>query len=109
MKFSLLVGFCFCFVVVDLYYVTLILISLHSAFHINQKKKPEYPKRTTDHGEATDKLYHLRLRVKCTLFVIFGILLSQCIYDIWPVMKGGLWREGPYAMGNNGVGSRPAL
>jgi len=33
-------------------------------------KKPEYPERTTDHGKATDKLYHLRLRVECTLFVI---------------------------------------
>jgi hypothetical protein len=27
----------------------------------------EYPKRTTDHGQATGKLYHLRLRVECTL------------------------------------------
>ena len=31
-------------------------------------RKPEYPKRTTDHGQATGKLYHLRLRVECTLF-----------------------------------------
>ena len=31
-------------------------------------KKPEYLKRTTDHGQATGKLYHLRLRVECTLF-----------------------------------------
>jgi hypothetical protein len=30
-----------------------------------------YPKRTTDHGQATGKLYHLRLRVECTLFVIY--------------------------------------
>jgi hypothetical protein len=29
-------------------------------------KKPEYPERTTDHGHATGKLYHLRLRVDCT-------------------------------------------
>ena len=34
-------------------------------------KKPEYPERTTDHGQATGKLYHLRLRVGCTLFVIY--------------------------------------
>jgi len=26
------------------------------------------PERTTDHGQATGKLYHLRLRVKYTLF-----------------------------------------
>jgi hypothetical protein len=34
-------------------------------------KKPESPRRTTDHGQATGKLYHLRLRVECTLFVIY--------------------------------------
>ena len=31
-------------------------------------KKPEYPERTTDHGQATGKLYHLRLQVECTFF-----------------------------------------
>ena len=31
-------------------------------------RKPEYPERTTDPGQATSKLYHLRLRVECTLF-----------------------------------------
>ena len=30
-----------------------------------------YTERTTDHGHATGKLYHLRLRVECTLFVIY--------------------------------------
>ena len=29
------------------------------------------PERTTDHGQATGKLYHLWLRVECTLFVIY--------------------------------------
>ena len=28
----------------------------------------EYPERTTEHGQATGKLYHMRLRVECTLF-----------------------------------------
>jgi len=31
-------------------------------------KKQEYPERTTDHGQATGKLYHLRLPVECTFF-----------------------------------------
>jgi len=31
-------------------------------------KKPEYPERTIDHGQATGKLYHLRLWVECTFF-----------------------------------------
>jgi len=34
-------------------------------------KKLEYPERTTDHGQATGKLYHVRLRVECTFFVIY--------------------------------------
>ena len=29
------------------------------------------PERTTDHGDATGELYHLRLRVECTFFVIY--------------------------------------
>ena len=28
-------------------------------------------RRTTDHGQATSKHYHLRLRVECTFFVIY--------------------------------------
>ena len=27
-----------------------------------------YPERTTDHGQATGKLFDLQLRVECTLF-----------------------------------------
>jgi hypothetical protein len=27
--------------------------------------------RNTAHGQATGKIYHLRLRVECTLFVIY--------------------------------------
>jgi len=29
------------------------------------------PGENTDHGQGTGKLYHLRLRVECTLFVIY--------------------------------------
>jgi hypothetical protein len=31
-------------------------------------KKPECPETTTDRGQATGKLYHLRLQDECTLF-----------------------------------------
>jgi hypothetical protein len=34
-----------------------------------QKTPP--PERTTDHGQATGKLYHWWLQVECTLFVIY--------------------------------------
>ena len=34
-------------------------------------RKPEYPQRTTNHGQATGKLYYLRLRVECIFFVIY--------------------------------------
>jgi hypothetical protein len=30
-----------------------------------------FSEETTDHVQATGKLYHLRLRVECTLFVIY--------------------------------------
>ena len=33
-------------------------------------RKPEYPERTTDPGQATGKLYHLRLRVECSHYKI---------------------------------------
>jgi hypothetical protein len=33
--------------------------------------KPEYPEKTTGHGQPTGKLYHLRLLVECTFFVIY--------------------------------------
>jgi hypothetical protein len=36
-------------------------------------RKPEYPERTTDHGQATGKLYYLRLRVECIFFVIYQV------------------------------------
>ena len=34
-------------------------------------RKPEYPDRTTNPGQATGELYHLRLRVDCTFLVIY--------------------------------------
>jgi hypothetical protein len=34
-------------------------------------EEDEYLERTTDHGQATGKLYRLRLRVECILFVIY--------------------------------------
>ena len=39
--------------------------------HFQWQKKPEYPERTTDHGQATGQPYHLRLRVESTLFCNF--------------------------------------
>jgi hypothetical protein len=34
-------------------------------------------RRTTDHGQANGKLYHLRMRVECTLFVIYKAGANQ--------------------------------
>jgi len=47
------------------------IFQLYHGDQLSWWKKPEYPERTTDHGQATGKLYHLRLRVECTLFVIY--------------------------------------
>ena len=52
-------------------------------------KKPEYPERTTDHGQATSKLYHLRLGVECTLFCNLQsrarthAVLVIGLYELW--------------------------
>jgi hypothetical protein len=40
-------------------------------------EEPVYPGRTTDHGQATGKLYHLQRRVECTLFVIYKARLEK--------------------------------
>jgi hypothetical protein len=37
-----------------------------ATLHFNGRRR-----RTTDHGKASGKFYHLRLRVECTLFVIY--------------------------------------
>ena len=49
-------------------------VTIFQLYHDDQFQwwnKPEYPERTIDHGQANGKLYHLRLRVECTLFVIY--------------------------------------
>jgi len=50
-------------------------------------EEAEYQERTTDHGQATGKLYHLRLRVECTFFVIYKVGREPTPY--W-YMDGGL-------------------
>ena len=49
------------------------LSTIYQLYHGDQFqwwRKPEYPERTTYHGQATGKLYHLWLRVECTLFSV---------------------------------------
>ena len=68
----------------------------YRVYHGDQFKwwrKPEYPERTTDPGQATGKLYHLRLRVECTLFVINKLCASpRRIGDrlVWVVKSNDL-------------------
>ena len=65
-EFAWLILFCF----VDFLCLTP-LSAIFQLYHGDQFqwwKKPEYPERTTNHGQTTGKLYHLRLRVECTLF-----------------------------------------
>jgi len=50
--------------------VLTLLSAIFQLYHCYQWTKPEYPERTTNHGKATSKLYHLRMRVECTLFAI---------------------------------------
>jgi hypothetical protein len=43
-------------------------------------EEAHYPQRTTDYGQATGKLYHLRMRVECTIFVIYKTGLELTPY-----------------------------
>jgi hypothetical protein len=43
-------------------------ISRRPVLVVEEAGVPEEKQCTTDHGQATGKLYHLRLRVECTLF-----------------------------------------
>jgi hypothetical protein len=49
------------------------LSAIFQLYHGNQfvVEKAEYPEKTTDHGQATGKLYHLLMRIECALFVIY--------------------------------------
>jgi hypothetical protein len=51
--------------------------------HFYRWRKPEYPERIIDHGQATGKLYHLRLQVEYTLFCKSIIIPQQAkiIFD----------------------------
>ena len=44
--------------------------------------KAGVPGETTDHGQATGKLYHLRLRVECTFFAIWNAVLVIGLYEL---------------------------
>ena len=49
-----------------------LLSAIFQLYHGNQfSGGRSHPERTTDHGQATGKLYHVRLRVQWTLFVIY--------------------------------------
>ena len=51
-----------------MFYATFSNISAISWRPILVVEETGVPERTTDHGQATGKLYYLRLRVECTLF-----------------------------------------
>ena len=62
---------CFCLFVLLCLTPLSAIFQLYHGDQFQQWRKPEYLERTTEHGQATGKLNHLRLRVECTLFVIY--------------------------------------
>ena len=54
-------------------------------------EEAEYPVRTTDHGQATAKLYHLRLRIECTLFWYLQSRARSNIKGIYPQTFPSIW------------------
>ena len=68
--------FCCIYWYYDFYFLCVLtpLSTIYQLYHGDQFywwRKPEYPQRITEHGQATGKLYPLRLRIECTLFVIY--------------------------------------
>jgi hypothetical protein len=49
------------------------LTALYQGDQFSWWKKPEYSERTTNHGQATGKLYYVRLRAECTFFVLLTL------------------------------------
>jgi hypothetical protein len=47
------------------------IFQLHHGDQFQWWKKPEYPVKTTDHGQATGKLYHLRCESSSPFCVIY--------------------------------------
>jgi len=46
-------------------------------------EEAEYREKTTDHGQATSQLFHLQLRVECTIFCnLQSQALSHCVLVI---------------------------
>ena len=56
-------------------------------YHGNQFKWWKKPEIATDYGQATGKLYHLRLWVECTLFVIYKAGHEPTPYWWWACMS----------------------
>ena len=99
------------------------IFQLYNGDQFQQWKKPEYPERTTGHGQATGKLYHLRLRVKCTLFcnlqsrVQTPAILVIVLYELLGSPTNSLSHPGPlllhrvyhHAKNNNSITVIPLL
>ena len=52
--------------------------TIFQLYHGDQFQWWMKPERTTDHGQTTGKLYHLRMRVECTLFCILQKPNTDC-------------------------------
>jgi hypothetical protein len=67
---------------------TIIALYVHANFDINLLY---FSERTTDHGQATGKLYHLRLLVECTLFSSPGHHFCHHLASVKMFLSTDLW------------------
>ena len=71
------------FIVFNATFSNISAISWRSIVEVEETGVPE---RTTDQGQSTGKLYQLRLRVECTLFVIYKAGKLKCsatMHIVW--------------------------
>ena len=68
---------------IDLFCLTPLLAIFRLYYGDQGWKKPEYPERTTDHGQETGKRHHLWLRFECIHFC--NLQYRAQTYAVWVV------------------------
>ena len=86
---------------IDLFFIFGALTPLSTIFQLYHGdqlyrwRKPEYPGKTTDHGQAIGKLYHLRCESSAPFFVIYKagkihLTFKKLLYLLWYITSSSI-------------------